>query len=184
LAALAGLAAPGCKQTDESRSGARGEVSQEVTAQASVQQIDPADRTITLQREDGTTFVVQAGPEVVNFDQIAVGDVLRVRYVESLAASLKDPDDTVQPASATLAAGAAEPGQKPGAAIGQQLNATVRIESVDTEQDIVVFTTPDGELRSARVVRPEGREFIEKLKPGDQVEITYTEALAISIERE
>jgi len=179
--ALAGLCAAGCKQTENAAPHA--EVTEEVTARASVTALDADLRTVSLQRDDGTRFVVLAGPEVRNFDQIEVGDVLEVRYRESMAVSLADPGAADVPASATLAAGAAEPGQKPGAEVGQHLTATVRIESIDTKRNFVVFTAPDGALRTVHVVRSEGREFIRKLKPGDRVDITYTEALAISVEK-
>ena len=32
------------------------------------------------------------------------------------------------------------------------------------------------------VVRPDARQFVEKLKPGDEVQVTYREAVALSIE--
>jgi hypothetical protein len=34
------------------------------------------------------------------------------------------------------------------------------------------------------VHRPEGQRFIRRLKPGDQVQITYTEAMAIWLEKQ
>jgi hypothetical protein len=36
-------------------------------------------------------------------------------------------------------------------------------------------------VRTVAVERPEGQEFIRGLKKGDQVEITYTEALAMEV---
>ena len=41
---------------------------------ATVKAIDKAKRLVTLKGPEGHTFVVQAGPEVKNFDQIKVGD--------------------------------------------------------------------------------------------------------------
>jgi hypothetical protein len=189
LLIVAALVASGCKQSektetkDEPRTG-HAEASNEVTARATVTAVDRAARSITLKREDGKTFGLLCGPEVRNFDQIAMGDTLKVRYKESLAVELKAPGAAVEPASATVAAGRAQAGEKPGGAIGAQLNATVRIESVDLESNIVVFTTPDGRMETVRVVRPEGKEFIRKLKKGDNVEITYTEAVAITVDKE
>jgi hypothetical protein len=46
----------------------------------------------------------------------------------------------------------------------------------------VSFTGPQGMLRTITVQNPDAQAFIKKLKKGDEVEITYTEALAISVE--
>jgi hypothetical protein len=189
VSASFGLFAASCKQSEPSNEQVAprptsAEVSEQATATATVRAIDPAARSITLQRTDGTTVVIVAGPQVANFDQIAVGDVLRVRYLESLAAEILEPEEADVPAGAEMAAGTAAPGTKPAAGIGVRAGVTVRVDSVDAERNIVVFTPPDGVMRSVRVTRPEGRELLKSLKPGDRVVITYSEALAISIDEQ
>jgi hypothetical protein len=183
LCLLPALLAPACKQTDGS-SSERSEVSEELTLSAKVVAVDPLTRLISLQGEGGERVTVVAGPEVRNFAQIAVGDSLKVRYRESLAAEIVKPGEGVEPTSTTLTAGAAAPGAKPAASVGGQVTTTVRIESIDKERFLVVFTAPEGGLHTVRVVRPEGKEFIRGLKPGDMVRLTYNAALAISIEEE
>lgn len=194
------LVAAGCAQTPEPRSTStpastsstttlpspateHAQVSETMTATAIVVSVDSSTRMIALRGTDGSTFVVHAGPEVRNFAQIAAGDSVHVKYTASLAVSLKKPGDPIVPASATVAAGRAAPGQTPGASVAGRVTATVRIESVDPANDIVVFTGPSGELRAIRVQRDEGRQFIRGLEPGDRVEITYTEAAAIAVEK-
>ena len=60
-----------------------------VRVSATVQAIDKDKRLVTLKRRDGSTFVVTAGPEVKNFDQIKTGDEVVLRYVEALSLELK-----------------------------------------------------------------------------------------------
>ena len=158
------------------------EVSQKTVAEAKVQAIDAEKRLITLRTAEGSTVVVEAGPAVKNFAQIKVGDTVKAQYVESLAVSLKKPGEASAPPSAAIVGAAAPLGEKPAAGIGAQVSVTVTIDSVDLAKNVVVFTLPTGEMRAARVQRPEGREFIKGLKAGDRVEITYTEATAISVE--
>jgi hypothetical protein len=157
------------------------EVTQEISASATVVAVDPATRLITLRDDQGGTLTVQAGPQVRNFAQIEAGDAVNVRYVESLAVALAKPGEAAAP-SAEIVASRAKPGEKPGAVVGGQVTTTVRVELVDTKTNIVVFTPPGGGLRAIRVVRPEGQRFIKGLEPGDQVQITYTEALAVSVD--
>jgi hypothetical protein len=56
---------------------------------ARVEAIDKASRQVTLKGPKGNLKTVTAGPEVRNFDQIAVGDMLVVRLIESLTLTLK-----------------------------------------------------------------------------------------------
>jgi hypothetical protein len=160
------------------------EITQNLTATATVVAVDASKRLITLRDARGVTSVVHAGPEVRNFAQIAPGDTVKVRYQESLVFTRLQPGVAAAPPSAEIVAGRAKPGQKPGAMMGGQLTTTVKVELVDADSNIVVFTPPDGGLRAVRAVRPEGQQFIRGLAPGDQVEITYTEALAVSVDKQ
>jgi hypothetical protein len=161
----------------------KAEVSKTVTAKAKVVGVDQISRIITLRNEKGETMRVRAGEEVRNFAQITEGDTVRVDYVSSLAVALKKPDDPSTPLTVEAAAGRAPVGSQPAAGIGAQVTTTVRIESIDTQNHIVVFKTQDGTMEAAEVKRPEGREFLRGLKPGDRVQITYTEALALRVEK-
>ena len=185
LAAAGGLLAS-CTTgpTREARvSGDSAQVTQELTAEATVKAVDQQNRLVTLEREDGSTITFLAGPEVRNLPQIAAGDKVKARYRESLLASVKKPGEAVKPTAVAAAVSRAEPGAAPGATAGQQVTVTVRIESVDTEKNRVAFTLPSGAMRIVSVKQPEMQEYIKGLKPGDQVEITYTEAVAISVEK-
>ena len=158
------------------------QISQEVVLSSSVKAVNADTREITLEREDGTQVVVVAGPDVRNFDQIDVGDTVKARYRESLSAVRLDPDEVALEPTAVVAAEVAEAGTKPGVGIGAGAAVTVTVQSVDTDQHIVVFSGPSGELRSVRAQREEGQRFVDGLKPGDRVDLVYTEAAALTVE--
>lgn len=158
------------------------ELSNVVTATAEVVTVDADARLVTLRREDGILFDVYAGPEVRNFDQIAPGDTLMVRYEERLAASLRPAHEEASPAQGGIIAARAQPGAKPGAGVGMTVSVWVKIESIDLKHDIVVFSLDSGELVAHRLMTDEGREFAKGLKLGDTVRLDYSQALAISIE--
>ena len=73
-------------------------------------------------------------------------------------------------------------GSKPAASVGATITTTVQIESVDTSFETVTFKRPDGFVRTIAPASPEGKKFIKTLKKGDMVDVSYTEALAISVE--
>jgi translation elongation factor P/translation initiation factor 5A len=151
----------------------------EVTA--TVDAIDLATRTVTVSDGAGNEYVIEAGPEVRNLAQVKVGDEVVVSYYSALAAEFKKPGEGVQGVQAEAAAARAPIGERPAAATGKEVKATIVIDSIDAAENTVTFTGPRG-LRTVLVESPEGQEFIKQLKPGDEVELTYTEALAISVE--
>jgi hypothetical protein len=148
---------------------------------ATVESIDLPSRLVTLRGEDGGGLTVVVDPVVKNLDQVKVGDKLVVSYYEALAAEVKKPGEGVQGVETEVAAIKAAPGEKPAGGAGVTARTTVTIESVDTSLNTVTFKRTDGLVRTVAVERPEGREFIRGLKKGDQVEITYTEALAMEV---
>ncbi|MGD9297765.1 MAG: hypothetical protein PVG47_10245, partial [Chromatiales bacterium] len=53
-----------------------------VEATSTVEEVNKADRLITLKDADGDLVTVKAGEEVRNFDQISKGDLVTVTYYQ------------------------------------------------------------------------------------------------------
>ena len=149
----------------------------EVTA--TVVAIDVPGRLVTLRGPEGKPFTVQTSEEVRNLPQIEVGDRVVVSYYEAIAAEMAKPG---QEASASATATRAPAGAKPEAKLAQEVTATVKIAALDLATHTVSFTDPDGLAQTIAVQDPKMRGFIERLKVGDEVAVTYTEALAITVE--
>jgi uncharacterized lipoprotein len=149
----------------------------EVTA--TVTAIDVPARLVTLRGPEGNLFTVEADEEVRNLPQVEVGDRVVVRYHEAIAAQMAKPG---QEASASVTAMRAPPGARPGAELAQQSTAIVKITDLDLATHTVSFTDPDGLAQTIAVQDPGMQDFVETLKVGDQVAVTYSEALAISVE--
>ena len=146
---------------------------------ATVAAIDLAERLVTLEGPEGNLFTVQAGDEVRNLPQLEVGDRVAVRYYEAIAAEMAKPG---QETSASATAMRAPAGAKPGVGVTQEVTAMVKITDLDLATHTVSFTGPEGVAQTITVQDPEMRDFVETLKVGDDVAVTYTEALAISVE--
>jgi len=161
----------------------RAEITNEYTATAQVTAIAPEKRVVTLKREDGLALDVQCGEGVRNFDQIAVGDTVRVHYKEALAATKLAPGESVRAPQGAITAARAKEGAKPGAGLGVGISLDVKIESIDQEHGIVVFSLPSGELLAHRIATSQGREFVRGLAVGDKVQLDYAEVLALGVEK-
>jgi hypothetical protein len=66
--------------------------------------------------------------------------------------------------------------------VGATTRQTVEILSVAPDGTAVSFRDADGLLQSIDVPREEGQAFARKLRPGDLVDIRYTEAIAVGVE--
>ena len=151
-----------------------------IDVQAKVEAVDPTTRMVSLRGPNGPASIL-AGPEIQNFSQIRVGDEVHVTYHSALAAKMVKKgsanggpveDDQVYTAPA---------GARPEARASSTTTTTVKIQSVDTTNNTVTFKRPDGFERTLDVLSADGQKFISSLHPGDEVEVTYTEAAAISV---
>jgi hypothetical protein len=119
---------------------------------------------------------------VRNFDRIEAGDTVSALYLVSLSARRLAPDEPDTEPTVGMTAARAELGADPAGAIGAGVALTVVVKSVDLEQHIVVLIDPDGVIHAVEAERDEGRRFIAGPKPGDRVELTYAEALALAVD--
>lgn len=145
-----------------------------------VEQVDVPNRLVTVREASGDTLTVYVDPSVKSFPQASVGDRVRVRYVESMAFQLTRSGDT-QGIQVTEATARPEPG-RPAGATATEVKATVRIDAVEQAGQKVTFTGPRGR-RAVLIDDPALRDYASKLRPGDKVEVTYKEALALSLEK-
>jgi hypothetical protein len=156
----------------------KGVVASAVEITATVQAVDKAKRTVTLKGPQGNVKTIAVGPDVKNFDQIKVGDEVAVSYFEALSLELKKGGKQAVARTDSAMAGAAKPGQKPAAAAGRQVTVTADVIAVDAAKQMVTLKGPE---RTVDLMVQDPEQF-KLVKVGDQVEATYTEALAISVE--
>ncbi|HEX6829248.1 MAG TPA: hypothetical protein VF104_09735 [Burkholderiales bacterium] len=153
-------------------------IAETVKVTATVTAIDKATRTIELKGPKGKTVSVVAGDEVRNFDQIKVGDMVVLQYVEALTLELQKSGAAKAPAE-QAAAVRAKPGEKPGGAVGRQVNLTAEVVKVDQKNSKISLKGPKGRIVDLKVNNPDQFKVVKK---GDKVDVTYTEALAIAVE--
>jgi Cu/Ag efflux protein CusF len=143
-----------------------------------IEAIDKTARLVTLKDKDGEMETIHCGPEVKRFDELKVGDTVTFRYYESVAYSIRKPG---QPSGLPAQTGPAitrSKGARPGGTVAQQETATVTIKTIDPKVPSVTVLTEDGRTVSLKV---EDKKNLTDVKVGDKVEITYTEALMISV---
>jgi Cu/Ag efflux protein CusF len=156
-------------------------VSETVKMTATVKAVDYDSRLITLQGPEGKAMTVEASPEVKRLKEIKTGDVVVINYTQAIAAELKKAG-TSSGVSVKEDVKRAKASEKPGVSGQREVKATVTIDAVDLKNNIVTFTGPQGNVNIVAVQRPQMREFLKTLKVGDKVDVTFTEAVAVSVE--
>jgi Cu/Ag efflux protein CusF len=148
------------------------------TETATVEAIDPSTRTVTLKKPDGTIVSVVAGPDIQRFAEVKVGDKVNARYYENLVIRLKRPGE---PEVDSLTKGTTGSEQTlPGGTKARQLTITATIAAIDVNVPSITFTGPNGGRYTSKVQDPAA---LAKVKVGDKVEIVWTEAVLVSLER-
>lgn len=149
------------------------------TINANVTDIDAAKRLVTLVNSEGNKTTVKCGPDVVNFDQIRVGDQLKVKATEQLVVQLAGPGESTGDGSADAVL-LAPVGAKPGGVLAGTTQVTATIRAIDTRNRTATLQFQDGTTRTYPV-RSDIR--LKQRKIGEQVVFRATEVIAISVEK-
>jgi hypothetical protein len=174
LALLAGCASGG-KPADEKPSGREQTV---VEARAVVIGVDQKHRLLALQSDDGGRMVLPVAEEFRDFQHARVGDQVVVSYTEAIVWQVKPSDKGATGVSARETLSNPGPNEAPGGAVERALTITATITAFDPPRGTVTLTGPHGQSQTFIAHR---RADLEKLRVGDLVDITYSEALAVSV---
>ena len=156
-------------------------VARTVEASAKVVSIDPAERTVGLKGAGGKVVDVVCSDEVKNFDQIKLGDMVHVKYTESLYLELKKTKAGIREGAESGGIDRTPPGERPGGVAARQVVILADVVGVDPKAKTVSLRGPKGNVITLPVNNPDQFKVVKK---GDQVEATYTVALAVAMEPE
>ena len=145
---------------------------------ATVEAMNAADRTVTLKGSNGELVTVAVGPDVTNFSEIKVGDFVFMRYYQALTLELKKGGKAVVARTETDAGGIARPGERPAAGGAREVHVVADVVALDPATQTVTLRGP---TLVVDLLVHDPKQFA-LVSVGDQVEATYIEAAAISVE--
>ncbi|HTN50612.1 MAG TPA: hypothetical protein VMK32_14390 [Burkholderiaceae bacterium] len=145
---------------------------------ATITAVDKAKRLVTLKGPEGNSVVFQAGPAVKNFDQLKAGDLVVVKYVEALTLELKKGGGQIREKVVREGAVGAKPGETPAGAAGRQVTVVADVIAVDAAKQTIRLKGPE---RTVDLKVRDPNQF-KLVKVGDQVEATFTEAVALAVD--
>jgi hypothetical protein len=154
------------------------QATEKTTEQATVTRVIAAKRWVTLKGAEGDTVQIECGPEVKNFAQIKVGDLLKITYTEKLTIHVEGPGAAETTSETTT--GSAKLGEKPSGSVTEKTEYKAKIASIDKAAGTATLHGYDGE---EFVVTPLHPENLSKVAVGDLVVFTHTQAVAASVEK-
>jgi len=146
--------------------------------------IDAKSRELTLEGSLGNFITLTAGPEMVRFDELAVGDMVNATYTSSVSGELREPtEEELANPMVVLDADAisASKDEDPGAAVGVTVRAVCTIEGMNRVTGTVMLKDSDGDFHMIEDVDPAKMAGVDI---GQTIVVTYTEAFALSLDKQ
>jgi Cu/Ag efflux protein CusF len=156
-------------------------MTQKTSVSATVEKVDVKKRELSLKDEQGNSFMVEVPEDVTRLDAIKKGDKINLDYIESMTLSLKRPEKGEMPTSSEAKMSERAPGPLPGGSMGRTITATAMVTKIDVANNKVTIKGPEGKMDTINVSDPSLQPELSKLKKGDRIQATYTEAMAISV---
>jgi Cu/Ag efflux protein CusF len=147
--------------------------------QGTITAIDKDEGMVTVKGSKGNTvrFEVQDRQKL---DMIKVGDPVVAAYVEAVAFRVQKPGTATPGTSVQESRVSSKPGETPAGAIGREITVTGTITAIDQKAQTVTLRGPKGNTETIKAKDPKN---LQAVKVGDLVEITYSQAFAISLDK-
>ena len=149
-----------------------------IQIQGKVKAINKKTRNVTLEGPNGNQLVLPAGDEVKNFDQIRIGDLVTLTYVQALVVELKAVENNgIRERRESSSQTSAPLGSKRSGTIEQTVTVIANVVAINPKAQTVTLR---GAKRTIEV-GVQDPELLKKVKVGNQVEATYVEGIALSV---
>lgn len=130
----------------------------------------------------GNNLSIKVSPKVANLKEIKKGDLVSVKYNESVALMLKKKtkkegtSKTVTSSTSVQNTG----DKKPAYSENETIDIVATITNIDDKKPSVTLKGPEGNSLTLAVA---DKKSLEGIKVGDQVDLTYTDSLAVAVEK-
>jgi hypothetical protein len=149
------------------------------TTTATIEAIDATTRMLSLRKSDGQHVDVRVPDDVKRFSSLKVGETISATYYENIVLILKPSGTTEPPVDKASAANTPAASGARAGTIATQQTITATVDAIDMKVPSISFKGPRGWVYSSKV---QDKAALAKVKVGDRVDITWTEALLLSVD--
>ena len=151
----------------------------QVTVRGTISAIDKEKSTVTLKGPKGRTITLDVH-DPTKLEVLKVGDPVVGTYIEAIAIEVKKAGSAARGATVEERRAGSKPGENPAGAMARQVSVTATITAVNKQAPSVTIKGPKGNVETIKV-KDAGN--LANVKAGDLVEITYTQALAVALDK-
>jgi Cu/Ag efflux protein CusF len=142
------------------------------TSSGTIEKIDKSSHKLTLRDDQGKSFDLALSPDF-NVSQLKVGQHVSTSFFQEVAISIRKPGEAAPKMT--------EKERVSGNMRSKTVNLSAKITAIDTTDNKVSILGPDGKTHELQVSDPSLQSRLGSLKVGDMVDVTYTEATAVSV---
>lgn len=153
--------------------------SQTIIVTAQVEAINHDTREVTLLGPEGKSVSFVASEDARNLGQVNVGDIVVAEYVQTMSIEVFANEGYEPNAGNLTVAGRSEEGEMPALTAIDAIVVTATLEEINLENNTFKLKGPTGVIQEYEAMDPKN---LTKVLIGDLVVITYTEAVAVSVE--
>lgn len=151
-----------------------------ITVHGKVVAVDRKKKLVTLEGPNGKQVTIHVY-NPYNLAAAKPGARFVAKFYEMVTVHKKRPGEAEPSASVAQGIMSAAPGQTPGAVAATRIRLTVVVDSIDRDTGTVSIKGPDGKIDTVSVANPAN---LKRIKVGDEIVITWTNAVAIALEKE
>lgn len=152
------------------------------TMEATVVDINYDTRVATLKDAGGNLKPIVVGPEVIRLKEVKKGDIVRIGVLESVAIMVQPPGEVDVSAEGSKSVIVREKNKKPSGTKAETETITATIVSIDLNKRTAVLRGPKGKEMKVNIAQDIPN--LENVKKGDEVVVSKTSAIAISVEKQ
>ena len=155
-----------------------GQVQNVVESKATILEIDFGRRLVVLQNELGEKIIAEVSASVPDLEKVKVGDMVVAAYSATITWKVRPKDQKVSAFTGDPAASSVKPGDQVTGSLVKSTSTIGTISAIDLAKGTVTLTWPDGTSDTIKAHVPSN---LKKVKVGDEVDILYSEALAVAL---
>jgi hypothetical protein len=150
-----------------------------VRVRGTIAAVDKEQGTVTLKGPKGRTITLEVRDKQ-KLDAVKVGDPVVALYMEALVIQVAKAGTAAPGVTAREARVSSKPGETPAGAVGREVSLTATVTAIDKKAHTLTIKGPQGGTETIKAQDPKN---LEAVKVGDLVDISYAQALAISLDK-
>jgi hypothetical protein len=151
-----------------------------ITVHGKIVAVDRAKKIVTVEAPNGKEIPLHVH-NPYNLKHAKVGDRFVAKFYEIITIVKQKPDTSMPSVSVDQGIATAEPGQPAGSAYGRSIRVVTTVDAINHAERTIVIKGPSGAEETVKVNHPFS---LKHIKVGDQIVLTLTDVVAVSLKPE